>query len=155
MRSSKTTSLFNPSRLRMSPSFKNAADQDPAFQPESSESDWLWQRAAAGEAQQGRAFPRPPCPPAHAERNAGQHHSPAPLHSCPGLPSSTPLPPHSCTSSCFPLTTAVGSGACAAAGALFPHPGMESRAAGFCTGQKRSCAVVRVPALHREGRFIT
>lgn len=38
-------------------------------------------------------FPRPPCPPAHAERNVGQHHSPAPLHSCLGLPSSIPAAP--------------------------------------------------------------
>jgi len=48
-RVAKTVSLFNPSGLRMSPTFKNAADQGPVFQQESSEGDWLWQRAAAGE----------------------------------------------------------------------------------------------------------
>lgn len=46
----KTASLFNPSRLRTSPAFKNAADQGPPLQQESSERDWLWHRVAAGEA---------------------------------------------------------------------------------------------------------
>lgn len=154
----KTASLFNPSRLRMSPAFKNAADQGPAFQQESSESDQLWQKAAAGEPQVEQGVTHPRCFSAHQPMQKGMQGSIAALlllTTAPGCPAAPILSPPSYTSSPFPHTTGPGNGAHVVARGLFSCLRVERITALIWVRQKRSCATVWVPGLLREGSFAT
>lgn len=128
----KTASLFNPSRLRMSPAFKNAADQGPAFQQESSESDQLWQKTAAGEPQVEQGATHPRCFSAHQPMQKGMQGSTAALllpTTAPGCPAAPILPPPSCTSSPIPHTAGPGNGAHVVASGPFSCLSVESIAA--------------------------
>lgn len=89
----------------------------------------------SGRSARRRLLTHPPRLAAHADRNVGQHCSPAPLCSCPAALILPPLRPHGP----FPLTKALGSGTCAVAADARSHAlGMESITTGIQAGQTGS-----------------
>lgn len=89
-------SLFNPSRLRISPLLKMQLIevQPPARilrEHLAMAEGGSWGALSRGGCSTPTPFLSPLYPPALAERNAGHHHSPAAPHDCPAAP--IPAPP--------------------------------------------------------------